>query len=130
MAILTAQQARDLANLFFDLAQKMGNYRFDNWDKLSEDDRASLESRMWTLINYSSDFTAEAVSLTVDELDPILKQIESATKKMTKAIKTLGTVRKVLTVAAAAIKLGAAIMAGNVGQIAAAAQEGIDAATG
>jgi hypothetical protein len=130
MPKLTAAQARDLADSYFNLAQEVGKYRLDNWTRLSEGARGTLESRMWTLLNYSSDFTGEAVSLTVDELAPVLEEIQGATTKLTKAIKKLGTVQKVLTIAAAGIKLGASIMTGNADQIASAAQDAINVAKG
>jgi hypothetical protein len=58
MGKLTADQARDLANQYHDLSVVVGDYRFDHWDDLSSAKRRRLEDLQWTLINYSSDFTA------------------------------------------------------------------------
>ncbi len=61
MGKLTADQARDLASAFHDMSVAVGNFRFGNWDDLKKSDRALLESVQWTLLNYSSDFTAAAI---------------------------------------------------------------------
>lgn len=113
MANLTAQQARDLANSFYELSKKLGDYRFGNWDNLTPSQRTKLENIQWTLMNYSSDFTAVAISQTVAELQNTLKNISDATDKMKKAIGNIQSIDKILKVAAAAVTLGASIATGN-----------------
>ncbi len=113
MGKLTADQARDLASAFHDMSVAVGNFRFDNWDDLKKSDRASLESVQWTLLNYSSDFTATAISLTLHDLQGTLQSIQDATAKATTAINRIKLVDKVLRIASAAAGLGAAIVSGH-----------------
>ena len=113
MGKLTADQARDLASAFHDMSVAVGNFRFDNWDDLKKSDRALLESVQWTLLNYSSDFTATAISLTLDDLQGTLQSIQDATAKATTAINRIKLVDKVLRIASAAAGLGAAIVSGH-----------------
>ena len=113
MGKLTADQARDLASAFHDMSVAVGNFRFGNWDDLKKSDRASLESVQWTLLNYSSDFTATAISLTLDDLQGTLQSIQDATAKATTAINRIKLVDKVLRIASAAAGLGAAIVSGH-----------------
>ncbi len=113
MGKLTADQARDLASAFHDMSVAVGNFRFGNWDDLKKPERASLESVQWTLLNYSSDFTATAISLTLDDLQGTLQSIQDATAKATTAINRIKLVDKVLRIASAAAGLGAAIVSGH-----------------
>ncbi len=113
MGKLTADQARDLANQFHDLSVSVGDYRFDHWDDLTRATRDRLEDLQWTLMNYSSDFTSQAISLTLSDLQDTLDHIQRTTKKAQQAIKTIKTVDKVIRIAAAATVLAAAIMTGN-----------------
>jgi len=113
MGKLTADQARDLASAFHDMSVAVGNFRFGNWDDLKKSDRALLESVQWTLLNYSSDFTATAISLTLDDLQGTLQSIQDATAKATTAINRIKLVDKVLRIASAAAGLGAAIVSGH-----------------
>jgi hypothetical protein len=113
MGKLTAGQARDLANQFHDLSVAIGDYRFGNWDSLTRADRDNLEDLQWTLMNYSSDFTSQAITLALSNLDETLSRIGRITNKARRVIKTIKTVDKVVRIAAAATVLGAAIVTGN-----------------
>jgi hypothetical protein len=113
MPKLSADQARDLANQYHDLSVSVGDYRFDHWGDLNVNQRKRLEDLQWTLMNYSSDFTAQAITLTVDDLQNSLTQISSATVKAKNAIKKIALVNKVIVVASSATVLAATILSGN-----------------
>jgi hypothetical protein len=113
MAKLKADQAFELANRFHDMSVTVGDYRFDQWDNLTPSQRKRLEDLQWTLMNYSSDFVAQAINLIVDDLQGTLKKINNATTEANHAIVKIKTVSKVIVIAAAATVLGAAIMSGN-----------------
>ena len=113
MAKLSADQAFELADKFHDISVSVGNYRFDQWDDLTPSQRKRLEDLQWTLMNYSSDFIAQAINLIVDDLQESLKKITDATAEANAAIAKIKTVSKVIAIGAAATVLGAAIMSGN-----------------
>ena len=113
MPKLSSDQAYELANEFHDLSVAVGNYRFDQWDDLSAAQRKRLEDLQWTLMNYSSDFTAQALNFVVDDLQGTVDKITGATANANKAIANIKLVSKVLAIAASATVLGAFIMSGN-----------------
>ena len=127
MAKLSADQARDLANQYHDLSVALGDYRFDHWDDLNAAQRQRLQDQQWTLMNYSSDFTSQAIMLTLDDLQGTLDDISSATARANKAIKTIALVNKVISIAASATALAATIMSGNADGAISAAQDLFDA---
>jgi hypothetical protein len=129
MPKLSSDQAFQLANQFHDLSVAVGNERFDQWDELTPAQRKRLEDLQWTLMNYSSDFTAQAINFVVDDLQGTLAKITGATSQANKAISNIKLVSKVLTIAADATVLGAAIMSGNADGALKAAGDLVQAAT-
>jgi hypothetical protein len=130
MAKLSADQAFELANEFHNLAVSVGNYRFDNWDDLTPTQRKRLEDLQWTLMNYSSDFIAQGISLTVDNLQGALNKLVNATSEANDAIKKIKVVNKVVAIATAATILGASIMSGNADGALKAGQDLVNAISG
>jgi hypothetical protein len=126
---LTANQARDLAQSFRSVSVSLGDYRFANWDSLTKAQRDAIEDAEWTLLNYSSDFVTQAVGLTLDDTKASLKNIQDTTTKAKKAVETIKTIKKVIVIAGAVIKLGAAIVSENPGVIAAAIGDLLSATT-
>ena len=113
MATLSAADARQLAADFHELAVAIGHYRFDNWGQLSPALRSKLESSEWTLLRQSSDFSLQAMAITLSDIDATLKNIKGATDEARKAIGRIRTVDRVIRIASAATVLGAAIANGN-----------------
>jgi hypothetical protein len=126
---LSSADAFKLSRSFHDLSVAIGQYRFGNWDTLSEDNRRTLEDEEWSLLNASSDMLTKAVGLSLDESDPTGQKVEAATNAATKAVKTLKQVGKVINVAAAAVGLAAAIVAKDPGAIAKNSKAVFDAAS-
>ena len=126
---LTSADAFKLSKAFHDLSVAIGEYRFANWNVLSEDDRKTLEDEEWSLLNASSDMVTKAVGLALDESDPAAQKIQAATAAAQKAVKTVKEVGKVITVATAAVGLAAAIVSKDPGAIAKNAKAVLDAAT-
>jgi hypothetical protein len=123
MAKTTAEEARELSELFRDLAVQLGDYRFSNWGTLSSDERKNIEDTEWSLLNASSDFTTIAVGIDLANLDADIRKIERATNKARQAIRTANTVKNVLKVATAAISLAGAIISKNPQSILTAAKD-------
>jgi len=126
---LTSADAFKLSKSFHDLSVSIGEYRFANWNTLSEANRKTLEDEEWSLLNASSDMITKAVGLALDESDPAAQKVQAATAAAQKAVKTLKEVGKVITIATAAVGLGAAIVSKDPGAIAKNAKAVFDAAT-
>ncbi|PYM46992.1 MAG: hypothetical protein DME16_13635 [Candidatus Rokuibacteriota bacterium] len=129
MPPLTSDDALALSKSYRDLSVAIGDFRFRNWNTLSEADRKALEEKEWALLNASSDMVTKAVGLTLDESDAAAKKVQGAAATAEKAVKTLKEVRKVITIAAAAVGLAAAIASKDPGAIAKNAKAVLDAAT-
>jgi len=127
MPELDAAEARKLARSFYDLAGKLGKFRFDNWTQLSNAERGELESLEWTLLTQSSDLTSRAISLATGDLQRPLQDISRATTKMTRAVQRVDDVKKVIRIGNKALRLGAAVFTGNAAAITAAASAAIAA---
>jgi hypothetical protein len=128
MPELNADDARKLARSFYDLAGKIGKFRFDNWTQMTDAERSELESLEWTLLTQSSDMTTRAISLTTDHLEVPLQDISRAAKKMTREVDRVADVKRVIRIGNKALRLGAAVFTGNAQAITAALSAAISAA--
>lgn len=124
---LTSDEAFDLSKQFREFAITLGNYRFANWEMLTPTQRRDIEDEEWSLINSSSDMITKAVGLALDESETSVDSIKKSIKKAKSAIKKLEKVSHILTVAAAAVGLGAAILSKDPGAIAKNAKLVVDA---
>lgn len=129
MARLTTEQTRELAEQFFKLSKKLGTYRFAHWDSLTNRQRLSIESLEWSLLNASSDLTAMAVNLAMDDIEPVVKRITKTTRRMTAAIKRLKRVEQVIRIAEAAVRLSGAIFSGSPSAIVSALDDAVESSS-
>jgi hypothetical protein len=118
MASFTAAEARNLAEQFYRISKDLGDYRFGHWNEIDKSERSEIESLEWSLLNASADFAASAIDVTLDEVAPVVKRVALTARKMRKAIRSARRPRDVLAIAAAAVKLSAAIVAGSPSAIA------------
>jgi len=107
---LTSDQAYELSEQFTLFSEAVENYRYENWDDLSEDERTELERIEWSLMNASSEMITTAIDLTLDETELSFQQLCATTEKAQDAIKKINTVRKVINIAASAVSLAGAIL--------------------
>jgi hypothetical protein len=128
MPELTADDARKLARSFYDLAGKLGKFRFDNWNHMTDAERSELESLEWTLLTQSSDLTTRAISLATDDLELSLQDIARAAKKMMREVDRVADVKRVIRIGNKALRLGAAVFTGNAQAITSALSAAISAA--
>lgn len=124
---LTSDEAFVLSKQFRNFAITLGNYRFANWEMLTPTQRRDIEDEEWSLINSSSDMITKAVGLALDESETSVDSIKKSIKKAKSAIKKLEKVSHILTVAAATVGLGAAILSKDPGAIAKNAKLVVDA---
>jgi hypothetical protein len=118
MAKITTDDARELARLYYELGVSLGKFRFDNWDSMTQPQRAELESLEWSILTQSSDMTTQAITLATVDMKSSLKEISRATKGLTRATRRITDVKKAIVFASRALELGAAIFTGNIESIA------------
>lgn len=114
---MTANESRELAKTFRDISIKLGNYRFDHWDELNDEERKELEDSEWNLLNASSSMVTAACAITLDDAEASVEKIRAAVKQANDAVQTLENVKKLVAMAAAACGLAAAICAKDPGGV-------------
>lgn len=110
MPQLTSLQANELANNFLDLAQAIGDFRYNNWDNLSVFDNQRLGNFQWALLNYGEDMLALSTTLVMDDVQGSLSEISQITSEIKTSVKNLQNIQKGIDVAAATVTLAAAII--------------------
>lgn len=113
MSELTEHEARAIAAALRTLSSELGEYRFAHWKRLTEAQRGRIESLEWTLLNYSSDMTAAAISLAIADKQPAVEQVNQALQQLQGAIARAGKVEQIIDIATRTTALGAAIATGN-----------------
>lgn len=114
MPKLTSDQVFQLALSYSKFAHELDVYRFNEFDNLTNAERQSLENNARLIRNFSSSFNGLSLKMTLDELQTTLDQITQASQGMRDVLKKLGTLNKVLNIAALIISLGAAVVTANV----------------
>jgi hypothetical protein len=127
MAKISADDALDLAKLFKQSALDVGQFQLDHWDDLSTSQRRALTDEEYTLLDHSQNLVTYGVGVILDDAQASLNQIKKATADANKAIETIQDIKKVLTIAAALVALGASIYVGNPAGVASAVTGVVDA---
>jgi hypothetical protein len=109
----TAEQARELATLFLDLSKAVDQFRHDHKGELNVTVRAQLIKQAKQLNDFSDDFTAEAIRVTLLAIQHDLDKIRGVTTDAKQAVKTIQKIEKVTAIVSAGVALGSAIVAGD-----------------
>lgn len=99
----------ELSKAFHELAKALGDYRYANWDTLTQKERDDIENQVWTLLNFASDLNAQSVLEKVAVFEKDLKLLQSCADAMQRAAQKIAGIKLVLTDIAKAIALGGAI---------------------
>jgi len=113
MATLSAEDARKLARSFYDLAVKIGKFRFDNWTSMQDEERAQLEKLEWALLTQSAELATRAISISTEDIEESVAEVSRATKKMARDLQRIGDAKRAIRIASKALRLGEAVFAGN-----------------
>ena len=130
MPAITAEESRAIAKLYSDLASALADYRFAHWTELTKAQRAEIESHEWTLLTYSSNMASRAIRLAGSESAAALAGITRATKRLTAAVRRVGSVKRAFALATSAVALGGAIASGHPLAIGEAVSEALSVAEG
>jgi len=126
MANLTAIQANALANNFLGLGQAIGDFRYDNWNELSQPQNQQLSNLQWSILNYGEDILALSTTLVMDDVQTSLDKINNITVEIKATIQQLKNIQKAINVAAAIVTLGGAVISKSPSSIGSALQGMID----
>ena len=113
MATLTAEQVNQLATHFLDMGTEIDNYRQQQYDKLTADERDEMKDLVSEILDYSNNLYTLSATLVMKDVQTSLTTINNVTAGIKTTYKTLQNVQKAINVAASVVTLGAAIMSQN-----------------
>lgn len=116
----TPLDLKNLAALFDDMADAVLNYRRQNGAALSDAQKRQLTSQFGQLISCAETLEHMAVSGALTGVGTDVKDLQSASHDAIQALATIANVQKAISIAVAAVAVGAAIVAPAPGTIAAA----------
>ena len=125
MPKLSEDQLTSIAQQFHDLSVSISQFRLDRIQEgapLSDPGIVQLLGLQWSLLNASSSFYIQAAQVSLTDADSAVSQIMAATNDAITAIKKLKVIDRVVSIGSAAGALAAAIMTGDIDQIAAGAK--------
>ena len=113
MANLSAQEANKLASNFLGLAQSIGDFRFNNWDNLTNNENQRLGNLQWSILNYGEDILALSTQLVIEDSKQSLEDINNISAEIKATINTIQKIQKGINVATSIVVLGGAIISKN-----------------
>ena len=116
-ALASVNDPGSLARQFYSLSQALDDYRLAHWDQLPVDVRGQLKDEAQALDTRAHYLTAAALQQISAAIQPELDAITSATADAEAALDHLQTVDSAISIAIAAVSLGAAIATGSIASI-------------
>ncbi len=113
MQILASDDAKRLAKSFRSFSSFLGDYRFINWDTLTDSDRAAMRGFEWTLLNFSLDITTKAIDVSCLTMADSLSALKEVAMHLDRVIVYSTSDRKVIGVAKDAAALATSVTLGN-----------------
>jgi DNA repair exonuclease SbcCD ATPase subunit len=124
LGMIDAAEANELADLFSDLSQAVGEYRLaDHTPPLSMAELARLKDEAQVLENRSHHFTAAAIGASLKSVQSDLDRIKSTTEEAAKQLGKIESFAKVISIVVSASSLAGAIATGNPALIIGAVQD-------
>jgi len=117
MPIDPAQQARELAQIFFNLSNAVDDFRLRNFSSLSPAQQQQLKDQAQALDTRAQQFVAAALAAILQAVQPHLAGIKQATKDAQDALAHLDDIAKGMAIVDAAVALVGSIASGDVGSI-------------
>jgi lysyl-tRNA synthetase class I len=115
MGMLTPDDCRELAKQCDHLAEIAQNLKSDMSATLTDEDNGKLIQKINTLREYADKLTANAIDLTVDDLEQPMKAIKESIQKIRKAIAKLKSIKKGIALLAGIIDVFSKIISATAG---------------
>ena len=110
MAILTADQAYELAENLLRITNALGKYRYENIETLTNEESLKIKELHRKQLEEITELYTKAAVLSLDDTESALKKIEAVTKDTTELYSTLSSVQNVLDRATSVLSLTTAIV--------------------
>jgi hypothetical protein len=114
----TELDLKNLAALFDDMADAVLNFRIQNGNTLTQPQKDQLTAQFGQLVSYGEQLENEALQTALLDVDGAVIDLQNAAHDATHALQVISDVQMAITIAVAAVGLGAAIMNPTPGTIA------------
>lgn len=111
MRNLNAEEVKQLADNFLQMANALGDYRYTNIDSLTEDENLSIKGMHNQQLTYTTELYTKSAVLVLEDIQDSLNQIDTITKESLELYKKLTNVQTILDRASAILNLASAILA-------------------
>ncbi len=123
MGKLNALQVKQLADDFLRMTDALGNYRYENYQTLSEEENEALKELHFKTSMYITELYTKSAILVLDDVKKALEQVRTITAKTEKLYDKLTNVQKVIDRATSVVGLAAAFVSLDADNITASLQE-------
>jgi len=113
MANLTAEKVNGLADNFSAMAQAVGEYRYKNYENLSESQNQQIKDLQATILDIADRLYTLSAVLVMEDIETSLATIDNITNELRETYKTLLDFQKAINVAGAIVALGSSILSGK-----------------
>jgi len=110
MANLKSEQVKELADNLLRMTNALGDYRYENFERLSEDENRRIKELHERQLSHTTELYTKSAVLVMDDVETSLKQIDTITLETQKLYKNLTTVQKVLDRATSVLTLATTII--------------------
>lgn len=127
MGKLTKNQLTQLGDSYLRYAQAIGNYRIQNYGRMSKLMRTRSREYYNSLNDYSNSFYVASTNYIIDEAKASIEQMKDVAQHLDKALAKVKKVHTVVKTIGAAVQLGADIISKQPTAIAASLQDFVKA---
>lgn len=109
MENLTAEQVKQLADNFMQMANALGNYRYNNIDSLTDEENLKTKQIHNDLLSQTTELYTKSAVLVMDDAKNALEQITRITSETEELYNSLTNVQNILDRASSILNLVSAI---------------------
>lgn len=117
MAKLTSEQVKQLADNMLHMANALGDYRYENFEKLTEEENRKIKEIHHQMMDYTTELYTKSALLTMDDVESSLEKINVITAKTQQLYKSLTGVQNVIDRATSVLKIASAIISLDTAEI-------------
>lgn len=111
MGNLTSEQVKQLADNFMQMANALGDYRYNNVDSLTEAENLRIKKIHNQQLTHTTELYTKSAVLVLEDIQNALNKIETITKESQELYKKLTNVQTILDRASSILNLASAIIA-------------------
>ncbi len=110
MEKLSSEQVKELADHLLRMTNALGNYRYENSDRLTEEENLLLKDLYRKQLQVTTELYTQSAILVMEDVETSLQQIETITAETQALYKNLKNVQKVLDRATSVLTLASAVI--------------------